>query len=269
MPQWHDKQAKSLTQINRVSSQIPKMESKGSAADALAANRGPQTMPNNQALYQEALLQLQHLIDAAAERGMAEPHAAALATADTRARPSVRTVHIVAVEEDGLLFFASLQSGKGQQLLENPRAGLCFFWPELQEQVIVEGTVLLQSAATSDSYWQRRAREAQLSAWVSRQGSPAPTKKDALHQQARQLEQTLGFATRCGMPSASSQNASSSGRQAGSACVSGCATAKAVTASGRDRASTLDWATVSTRSPHRLWARCSRTGYSPRRHPRR
>jgi pyridoxamine 5'-phosphate oxidase len=193
MPQWHDKQAKSLTQINRVSSQIPKMESKGSAADALAANRGPQTMPNNQALYQEALLQLQHLIDAAAERGIAEPHAAALATADTRARPSVRTVHIVAVEEDGLLFFASLQSGKGQQLLENPRAGLCFFWPELQEQVIVEGTVLLQSAATSDSYWQRRAREAQLSAWVSRQGSPAPTKKDALHQQARQLEQTLGF----------------------------------------------------------------------------
>lgn len=149
-------------------------------------------MQSNQAIYQQALEQLQHLIDTAAARGVAEPHTAALATADAQARPSVRTVYIVAVEEDGLLFFANLQSGKGQQLLDNPRAGLCFFWPEIQEQVIVEGEVVLQSAATSDSYWRRRAREAQLGAWVSRQGTPAP-EKDALRQQARQLEQTLGF----------------------------------------------------------------------------
>ena len=149
-------------------------------------------MQNNQALYHEALQQLQRLIDEAAARGVPEPHAAALATADASARPSVRTVYIVAVEEPGLLFFANLQSGKSQQLLENPRAALCFFWRDIQEQVIVEGEVVLQSAATSDSYWRRRAREAQLGAWVSRQGAPAPA-KDQLHQQARQLEQTLGF----------------------------------------------------------------------------
>lgn len=149
-------------------------------------------MQDNEAIYRQALHQLQQLIDDATARGVPEPHAAALATADASARPSVRTVYIVAVEEPGLLFFVNLRSGKGQQLLENPRAALCFFWRELQEQVLVEGAVIMQSAETSDSYWRRRERDAQLGAWVSRQGSPAPA-KDQLRQQARQLEQTLGF----------------------------------------------------------------------------
>lgn len=149
-------------------------------------------MQDNEALYRQALQQLQQLIDEATARGVPEPHAAALATADASARPSVRTVYIVAVEEPGLLFFVNLRSGKGQQLLENPRAALCFFWRDIQEQVLVEGEVILQPAATSDSYWRRRARDAQLGAWVSRQGTPASAKAQ-LRQQARQLEQTLGF----------------------------------------------------------------------------
>lgn len=149
-------------------------------------------MQTSETIYRQALEHLQRLIDEAAARGVAEPHAAALATADSSARPSVRTVYIVAVEEQGLLFFANLESGKGHQLVENPRAALCFFWQEIQEQVIVEGAVALQSAETSDSYWRRRTRESQLAAWTSPQGTPAQ-KKDALRQQRRQLEQALGF----------------------------------------------------------------------------
>lgn len=149
-------------------------------------------MKTSEALYQQALEQLQRLIDEAGARAMAEPHAAALATADSQARPSVRTVYIVAVEAEGLLFFANRNSGKGHQLIDNPRAALCLFWPVLQEQAIIEGDVLLQSAEVSDLYWHKRARVAQLAAWASEQGAPAP-KKPVLRREARQFEHDLGF----------------------------------------------------------------------------
>lgn len=149
-------------------------------------------MKSSEAIYREALERLQQLIDEATARGLDEPHAAALATADGAARPSVRMVYVVAVEEQGLLFFANIESGKGHQLVDNPRAALCFFWRALQVQVTLEGEVSLQSADTADRYWQRRAREAQLASWASQQGAPA-AQKGELRQKARQLEQVLGF----------------------------------------------------------------------------
>ncbi|WP_439860030.1 pyridoxine/pyridoxamine 5'-phosphate oxidase [Pseudomonas sp. MBLB4136] len=144
------------------------------------------------ALYPQALERLQRLIDEAAARGVEEPHSAALATADRAARPSVRTVYVVAVEPAGLLFFANRESGKGQQLRDNPRAALCFYWPALQEQVLVEGEAVLQGDETADQYWRKCSRIMQLGAWASEQGRTAG-EQGRLHRQARQLEQATGF----------------------------------------------------------------------------
>lgn len=149
-------------------------------------------MPHSQALYQQALERLRQLIDEAAKRGIEEAHAAALATADRQGRPSVRTIYVIAVEDDGLLFFANQRSGKGRQLLANPRAALCFFWPQLQQQVTLEGSAELLPEAVAEQYWRRRSREAQLAAWVSDQqpsGASAPSPRE----QRRQLEQAAGF----------------------------------------------------------------------------
>ncbi|MEX6504669.1 pyridoxine/pyridoxamine 5'-phosphate oxidase [Pseudomonas zhanjiangensis] len=149
-------------------------------------------MTNQEASYQQAVERLQLLIDTATSQGVQEPHAAALATADRYAHPSVRMVYVVAVEEAGLLFFVNMESGKGQQLLDNPRAALCFFWRELQEQVTLEGDIQMQSIEVADEYWRKRSRAAQLAAWAFPQGAAAPDKAE-LRQQVRQLEQTLGF----------------------------------------------------------------------------
>jgi pyridoxamine 5'-phosphate oxidase len=149
-------------------------------------------MKSSEAIYREALERLQRLIEQATAQGVDEAHAGALATADRDAHPSVRMVYIVAVEEEGLLFFVNTESGKGQQLIDNPRASLCFFWRELQEQVTLEGEVIRQSVETSDCYWRKRAREAQLATWVLPQGTSAPEKGEA-RRQVRQLEQALGF----------------------------------------------------------------------------
>lgn len=149
-------------------------------------------MKSSEAIYREALEHLRRLIEHATAQGVGEAHAAALATADRYAHPSVRMVYIDAVEQPGLLFFTPVESGKGRQLIDNPRAGLCFFWRELQEQVTLEGDVVLLPSEIADSYWRKRPREAQLAAWAFAQGGPAPEKGE-LRRQVRQLEQTLGF----------------------------------------------------------------------------
>lgn len=119
-------------------------------------------------LFAGALQRLQELMVEARSRGVHDIDAAALATAGD-AGPSVRMVNVLAVEEAGLLFFANVNSGKARQLESNPRAALCFYWPSLGEQVVVEGPVLQQSEEESDRYWHRRVRESQLVAWASRQ----------------------------------------------------------------------------------------------------
>ncbi len=139
-------------------------------------------------VYLQAINKLQRLMAEARARGVPEANSAALATADTAGRPSVRMVFITVVDAAGLLLFANLDSGKGHQLVENPHASVCFFWQQLQEQAIVEGRVVLQSEEESDRHWRRRPREVQLAAWASRQNLPAKRKGSVLgrHQRFRQ-----------------------------------------------------------------------------------
>lgn len=129
-------------------------------------------------LYQKALDRLTRLLEDAGHRGVSEPDTAALATAAADARPSVRMITVLAVEAEGIVFLANRASGKGLQLAQNPRAALCFYWPVLKEQVIVEGQVEIQADAVSDASWQRRLREGQMVAWAAEQSQPSAEKGD-------------------------------------------------------------------------------------------
>jgi len=101
-----------------------------------------------------------------------EPTAAILATADARGRPSSRAVLLKAFDERGFVFYTNLESRKGRQIRENPRAALTFYWPPLGAQVHVEGDVQPVTPAEADAYFATRARESQLGAWASRQSEP-------------------------------------------------------------------------------------------------
>jgi len=118
-------------------------------------------------LLAEALGRLRGLFDEAHSRGLDEPWTAALATADLEARPSVRTITIAAIDDEGPLFFVDGRSGKGRQLAANPHAALCFFWPGLHYQVIVEGDAIRIDDERADHYWNRRPRDSQIAAWAS------------------------------------------------------------------------------------------------------
>lgn len=93
----------------------------------------------------------------------------ALATADLRARPSVRYVLLKDVDADGFTFYTNAESRKGRELKANPQAALAFYWHEADRQVRVEGRITQVSEAEADAYWDARPRESQLASLASRQ----------------------------------------------------------------------------------------------------
>lgn len=151
-------------------------------------------MADEDSTYDKAIAQLASLIAEAQKRGDGEANTAALATASADARPSVRTVGVVRITTSGLIFFANTETGKGQQMQRNPRAALCFHWPMLQYQVIVEGAVALLSEAESDAQWSNLPRDHSLGHWASDQTAHVEAQPTALKENARAYRQQFDWA---------------------------------------------------------------------------
>jgi pyridoxamine 5'-phosphate oxidase len=105
-----------------------------------------------------------------------DPNAVTLATVDPQGRPSARVVLMKDFDERGFVFFTNYQSRKGRELDGQRVAALCFYWPSLDQQVRVEGTVSQVSAKESDAYFATRARISQLGAWASQQSEVLDTR---------------------------------------------------------------------------------------------
>jgi pyridoxamine 5'-phosphate oxidase len=98
-----------------------------------------------------------------------DPNAAALATSTMGGEPSVRMVLVKRMGEHRFCFFTNVESRKGIQLLENPRAALCLHWKALRRQVRVGGHVSELDASDVDEYFHSRSRASQIGAAVSDQ----------------------------------------------------------------------------------------------------
>ncbi len=105
-------------------------------------------------------------------------HAVCLSTANAGASPSGRIVLVKDVDEQGLTFYTNYQSRKGQDLTQNPRAALTFFWMPLYRQVRVEGPVSRLSDEENDAYFARRPRPSQVAAWASAQSQPVANRQE-------------------------------------------------------------------------------------------
>ena len=115
------------------------------------------------------LAQLEAWLAEASERKLPEPNAMVVATAAADATPSARTVLLKGLDERGLVFFTNLESRKGRELAENPRASAVFTWLELQRQVRVEGVVETIGAEEADAYFASRPHGSKLAALASPQ----------------------------------------------------------------------------------------------------
>ncbi|TAL47281.1 MAG: pyridoxamine 5'-phosphate oxidase [Chitinophagaceae bacterium] len=98
-----------------------------------------------------------------------EVNAMTLATASQDGLPSARIVLLKGFSDKGFIFFTNYESYKGQQLAENPKACLVFFWKELERQVRITGLVRKISEKESDEYFQSRPEGSRIGAWTSAQ----------------------------------------------------------------------------------------------------
>ena len=64
----------------------------------------------------------------AAQAGVLEPEAMALATATPEGVPSVRFVLLKGIDERGVEFFTNYESRKARELAANPHAALAILW---------------------------------------------------------------------------------------------------------------------------------------------
>ncbi len=92
-----------------------------------------------------------------------------LATATRFGLPCARIVLLKSFDEHGFVFFTNYNSRKGNELEENARACLLFYWPQLWRQVRIEGTVERVSAEESDQYFHSRPLGSKIGAWASEQ----------------------------------------------------------------------------------------------------
>jgi len=100
-----------------------------------------------------------------------EINAMTLATADKNGTPSARIVLLKGYDARGFVFFTNYNSAKGNELAENPKASLLFFWKELERQVRIDGTVEKISGIESDIYFKSRPVGSQVGAWASPQST--------------------------------------------------------------------------------------------------
>jgi pyridoxamine 5'-phosphate oxidase len=113
----------------------------------------------------------------AAQAGLREPGAVAVATSTAEGIPSVRMVLLKGYDERGFVFYTNYNSRKGRELEENPRAALLFYWDPLGRQVRVEGHAERTSAQESASYARNRPRGSQLSALASPQSQVVASRR--------------------------------------------------------------------------------------------
>jgi pyridoxamine 5'-phosphate oxidase len=117
----------------------------------------------------------------------ADVNAMTLATVSAEGIPSARTVLLKGADERGFIFFTNYESRKGRELAGNPNAALTFYWPDLERQVCIAGTVSKLPQAESETYFKSRPRGSQLGAWASQQ-SAVVENRAALERQWREAQ---------------------------------------------------------------------------------
>ena len=126
-----------------------------------------------------------------------DPNAMAFASVDADGMPDVRMVLLKGVDARGFVFYTNLESAKGREIAQNPRAALCFHWKSLRRQVRVRGPVEQVTDAEADAYFATRPRDSRIGAWASQQSRPLESRfalETAVAKQAARF--ALGEVTR-------------------------------------------------------------------------
>ena len=110
-----------------------------------------------------------------------DPNALALGTANNKGIPSVRMVLLKGFDKNGFVFYTNLNSQKGNELKENPKASMCFHWKSLLRQIRVSGTLKQVDNKTANNYFNSRSYESRIGAWASKQSNILNSRDELLN----------------------------------------------------------------------------------------
>jgi pyridoxamine 5'-phosphate oxidase len=122
-------------------------------------------------LTEDPITLFRQWLEEAVKSEAAEPNAMSLATVSGDGSPNVRIVLLKDIADKSIRFYTNYKSTKGKDLEANPAAAVSFWWPELERQIRIKGSVEKVGRKESDDYFQSRPRESQLGAWASEQSS--------------------------------------------------------------------------------------------------
>ena len=101
-----------------------------------------------------------------------DPNAVAVATVDENGLPNVRMVLLKDFDTRGFVFYTNFESQKGQEILGQKKAAMCFHWKSLRRQVRLRGEVEVVSDEEADTYFRSRPLGSRVGAWASKQSRP-------------------------------------------------------------------------------------------------
>lgn len=127
----------------------------------------------------------------AKESEINDPNAVAVASVAADGQPSLRMVLMKEFSDTGFVFYTNLESRKGRELSEAPKAALLFHWKSLERQVRIEGPVTMVVDEEADAYFGSRARGSQIGAWASAQSRPLES-RFALEKRVAQFAARFG-----------------------------------------------------------------------------
>ena len=174
-----------------------------------------------------------------------------------KARPRRGMVLLKGADPRGFVFYTNLDSRKGEELAENPRAALCFHWKSLVRQVRIEGAVEIGQRRRGRRLFRHAPARRQIGAWASVQ-----SRRSASAARVRAAAQR-GRRALCRRPGAAAAVLVRLSRRAGEhssfgrSVRSGCMTASSIAAPARHGAASCCF-------PNRAPAGTSLAAHSPK-----
>lgn len=122
--------------------------------------------------------QFEKWLGQAVEAKVSEVQAMTLCTVSPEGKPASRIVYLREFENNQFWFYGNYNSRKAKNIEANPNVSLSFFWPDLERQIRIEGTVTKCDNTYSDNYFNNRPRESKIGSWSSDQSAKIKSREE-------------------------------------------------------------------------------------------
>ncbi len=146
-----------------------------------------ESLPNAKGLTKEDLdkdpfIQFDNWFKYASESAEPMPNGMSLATVSSDLQPSLRMVLLKYYDKDGFVFFTNYNSRKSQEIIQNPKVAIKFYWSTLGRQLIILGEAEKISKLKSIQYFMTRPKGSRIGAWCSNQSEVISSRQDLIDQ---------------------------------------------------------------------------------------